>query len=172
MTKVEADPFARLKIKIIQKSMQRGLVFVVVLLSIEHGVLSQEFDCNSDAGRFAFLRNGAGADPDCYNPILNFLVSGTELTATQIEVVRKNYCIETTQSCVHKSFYTGSQLCQEKCAKVMLDFLRGCDSQEAQNAVYSIQTLVCSYMDDGDPTTSCLLQNFDDLEGVITSCIT
>ena len=136
---------------------------------------AKEFDCNSDAGRLAFLQNGAGADPDCYNPVLNFLESGTELTATQIDVVRKSIaliidCID-YRSCIHKSFYTGSQVCQEECAGVMLDFLRGCDGQEAQNAIYFIQTLVCSYTDDGDLTTSCWLQNFNDLEGVITSCI-
>ena len=53
----------------------------------------------------------------------------------------------------------------------MLDFLSGCDDQEVQNAIYYLQNHVCAYMDDGDTTTSCSLQNFDDLEGVITSCI-
>ena len=57
----------------------------------------------------------------------------------------------------------------------MLNFLTSgeCrDNAVAQRRAYYLQNQVCGgYRDRDDPATSCLLRNFDELEGLITSCI-
>ena len=55
--------------------MQRPLL-VVVLLCVAQTTLGQDFDCRTDAGQLAFLQNGARTDPDCYNLIINRILSG------------------------------------------------------------------------------------------------
>ena len=63
------------------------LTAIVMMLCAAQSTLCQEFDCSTDSGQLAFLLNGAQSDPACYNPIINLLVSGDNLSPTEIEEV-------------------------------------------------------------------------------------
>ena len=67
--------------------MHRLFAFLFVLLCAAETTLSQESDCSTEAGRSAFLRNGAATYPECYIPVMNLTELYQIPTASQIKLV-------------------------------------------------------------------------------------
>jgi hypothetical protein len=128
--------------------MARRIASIAVLLCAVQATLCQTFDCATRSGQLAFLQNGAESDPACYNPVID-LISGINPTPAQIEDV-----------------------CQERCAGVMLAFLHStieCREDEGvQRNAHFIENELCAYKDgEGKPETSCALQSTTDIRVTI-----
>ena len=66
-------------------SMQR-IVLVVGLLCVAV-LMSKAFNCNTDTGRLAYLKNGTKTNPNCFNPIVDLLFSGKLQLPAEIQAV-------------------------------------------------------------------------------------
>ena len=69
------------------------LIFIVLLLCVAQATLVQAFNCNTDAGKLGFLRNGSRSDPHCFNPVIDEIFLGVPPGASDLNFVSTKYSI-------------------------------------------------------------------------------